>query len=304
MTTHARRVAALVAIVAACTLTTSVSAHGLLGDQIDAITDDLEHDPDNIALLLERVMLYGEEGDYEAALADLHRALHVSPETAEVFLAYGEVYYALGRFDDARAHLTAFIEMSGGTMVAFWLRGLVYEDDGDFDLAVRDYASAVTLGDNPDLFLTQARLLVRLDRVDEAVAGLRAALERTPSTAVRIELFDVEMTRGDFDAAIALCDEALAHARVGTRWLVRRAEALAGAGRTDEAESALQDALDEADRMVWRRGACTNHVDRARVHFALGNFTEAEHDIEIAEGRCGNNPYVQSEIAEIQGVAR
>jgi tetratricopeptide (TPR) repeat protein len=74
-----------------------------------AICDRL-YDPDDAEKLTALGTLYGQHGDYEAALKYLSRAAELSPEAPQMQYNLAFTYYRMGRYEDAREALAQAVE--------------------------------------------------------------------------------------------------------------------------------------------------------------------------------------------------
>jgi tetratricopeptide (TPR) repeat protein len=163
---------------------------------------------------------------------------------------------------------------------------------------VRAYDDALAVGDHQDVYLARGRVLETLGRDEEAANGYAAGLHAHAGAVVlRDALIRVELRRGNHERALAEIDQAMAQARIRTRWLLLRGEVLAAAGRSREAQAAREEALREADRALARRDSPANHVERGRALLALGRAEEAIRELEQALRRVPRLPEAQSALA-------
>jgi arylsulfatase A-like enzyme/Flp pilus assembly protein TadD len=131
------------------------------------------------------------------------------------------------------------------------LKAELLDESGDLDgaLAARRAALELSPG-SPEVENAIAFTLALLGRdLDEAERHIEAALaKRGRAPALLDTLATVRAAQGDYAEALALSEEGLADAGGVARidLLFRRAEALAGLGRRDDAEQALALALSEA----------------------------------------------------------
>jgi len=290
------------ALLLLCGAVTTAWAHDSVDSQARSVDALLEQSPDDVELLLRRSALRLEEQNYAEALGDAARARELAPDDPAIDFHFGWLLYEAGAFSEALPHLTAFIDETGGSLRAFWLRARILEDAGELSSAAADYEAALRFGDTVDLYLELGRLLSN-GSLDQAAAVYRRALERTNATVARVALFDAEVALGRAEAALELVEGGLASSRVQTRWLLRRAVALELAGRLPEARESRLAALTEAERLVERRASCLALADRARAYLALGRHAEAADDLTIARARCADAPVVREVTALAAEVA-
>ena len=68
------------------------------------------YDPDNAEKLTALGTLYGQHGDFEAALKPLQRAAELAPQSPQMQYNLALVYFQLSRFEEARAPLTTALK--------------------------------------------------------------------------------------------------------------------------------------------------------------------------------------------------
>ena len=105
--------------------------------------------PANLTIaLLRRAGLYRQRGEGGRALADIDRALRLSPDNASALFDRGITYYVMDRPDLAVGDFTAVISLWPESAEAFDSRGKAYSVIGAYDEAISDFNRA--LGLRPD----------------------------------------------------------------------------------------------------------------------------------------------------------
>jgi len=118
---------------------------------------------------------------------------------------------------------------------------------GEVEKALADYDLAIDKAARPAprYYRERAKLLGEQGRIDEAVRGLRAGVERIGPVVSLIEpAIDYEIARGHHDRAVALADLLAPALRDSPEWRARRAAWLAKTGKNAEAREQYQLALD------------------------------------------------------------
>jgi tetratricopeptide (TPR) repeat protein len=192
----------------------------------------------------------------------------------------------------------------------FSLLGTAYESAGKLPAALDAYGRAVALDpENPDRYLDYTRLLMDLDRYDEAIELIQQGIRNTPDDyALNIRLGAVEIMKGDYEKArqcfekaigeqpevaigyVALAkaymkqgnDQAAADTLAGARGKVGRDFALeyisglvfSELGRTREAVEALRNA-EELDPNVVEP-----HYQLGRLYLEVENLAGARAELE------------------------
>ena len=186
--------------------------------------------------------------DWAGAEAEFQRALELCPSSADAYDLYGRMCSALGRFDEGIA-----------------LQQRAQELD---PLAHR---------------LDVATTLLRAGRYDEAAAEALRALEFDPDLdRAHATLGWAQFHRGNTEDGLAELRRAAAASRENTQWLAQLGQALALAGKTDDARSVLRELQERS-----LHGYVTPY-HLAFVHTGLGEHERALDLLEQAfEQRAG-----------------
>jgi len=138
-------------------------------DEAHAICDKLYHD-DDADRLTALGMIYGQHGDYDAALKPFARATELSPQSPQVQYNLALTYSQLGRFNDARTPLETALKRWPDLFPLNALYGLVLSKLGDDAGAYKALQHAHQL--NPeDASATGSLYFASLKLADQAVQG-------------------------------------------------------------------------------------------------------------------------------------
>ncbi len=262
----------------------SAWAHGDLHERILALSAEIAAHPDDARLYRARADLYREHGEPEPALVDLDRVAALEPGSPRLHLAYALVRADQGRWVEARAELDRQLLATPCDGQALTLRGNAEERLGAHGAAIADFTAAIAqaIADNdvdPELYCARARASAALgdEHLAEAIRGLDDGCERLGSPiALMLLAVDLETRSGAIDAALERLDRIVAASQAKDRWLARRGDLLAAAGRAGEARSAYAAALAAiAGLPEDRRGnpetqALAQRLDRSISALALG----------------------------------
>jgi len=266
-----------------------VAAHPGLDPDIDEITHELEKDPKNVNLLIKRGQLYRSNGELTDSLNDLDRAEELSPDNRQILLERGFTLSALGRDRDAEVALDQYLEQASGRarLDALAERAHIHTRTGQADLAIADFTSAISMHPAMALYLSRGELHESLGHLEEAASGYRDGLSRLGNAILlKKGLIRVETTRKRYDEVLKLIDDELERTSVKTEWHLRRAEVLAAMGKDQAAQSAHDQALAEANRVLGKRVTASHLVTRAKVYIAMGQLQQAKHELQLAVQRA------------------
>lgn len=226
-----------------------VAAHGPIHEQIALLTARIQEDPQNATLYLRRGELHGLHEDWDAALADYDRAAQLSPPLAAVDLARGKTLLRAGRFRPAKEALDRFLTGRPHHPDALLARARVLSELSESRAAARDYGRAIAgweqLGQpKPEYYLEWARALTALGEDGQALRALDAGIEELGSiVSLQLPAIEIELTRGQYDAALTRLSTVASRSPSAAPWLARRGKILERAGRPAEARAVYEEAL-------------------------------------------------------------
>jgi len=175
--------------------------------------------PDARRLRLTLAQAYAEAGRVDEALAELQAMAQHAPEDFDLLTLQAQVQVGAGRLAEARALLRQYIDVqsqrrdanrsdstdaNAGLADAWGLLARIAEREGRLDEAVALLGNIDDASRLHAVRLRQARLLARLNRVDAALATVRALDAQDEDDAVRAALTVAQILRnaGRVDEAI------------------------------------------------------------------------------------------------------
>ena len=235
----------------------SVWCHADLEAQIAAITERISLEPDHAELYLKRGELYREHCDWQKAEADYDHAAKCDPQLAVVDLARGNLLFDRDLPQAARVSLDRFLKRFPLDVRGLVLRARTFVKLGQPKAAVEDYTRAIENAATPapEFFIERAQALSAegSDHIDEALRGIEEGRKKL-GTVITLELcgLDLELQKGDFDAALARLDRIASTSPRKETWLARRGDILEKAKRPAEARKAYADSLEAIDLLPKR----------------------------------------------------
>jgi tetratricopeptide (TPR) repeat protein len=226
-------------------LATSAAGHGEITQQIRELNAAIALTPEDASLHLRRGELHRIHRDFAAATVDINRAEALGADPREAAICHGRALLEAGRLEAALLPLARVIELDPENGRAWVLRGRALAELGRLAEAVHafDRAIATLPTPDPDVFLARAVVQREAGDLSAALAGLDEGVAQLgPLVVLQEPALEIEFALGRVDAALARLDSVARQAAWPTPWLVRRAEALADAGRPVEARLLLVDA--------------------------------------------------------------
>ena len=278
----AMRVCLLVSLVLALCWPLAVRADPPAHEDLRTLDEHLARSPYDVDALALRAELRIRDGQIERALDDARLIAALAPEDPRATLVRAQAVAALGRDAEALDLLDAFVATRPGTRAIHAQRAeLLVRLERPRD-ALDACEAALALGDDVDLHLLRARLYEQLGQTAQAARALEEGLVATGAAPLRSEAIALARRSGDHARALALIEEARALAPRAARWAWMRGDALADAGRLDEARAAWSEALALADRAIGRRPSAAARVDRGEALLRLGRVSEARESARAA----------------------
>lgn len=279
------------------------AAHEGVSAEIVALDAKIQKHPKNASLYIERAALYRREGKFVVALDDLATAQKLDPTRREIALERGLTLAAKGDSKEAEASLGVFLASGPPSVKALEARGKIREKAKRFAEARSDYAAAVALKPDPELFLARGRMDEALGHWDAAARGYEEGLRVLSGAIVlRLALVRAEGKRGHYDRAITLIDEVLPTLPVKTEWLLLRAQQHAAAGHAEHARKDREEALREVDARLSRRPTDLARISRAKALLALGRKQEAITELQGVVARSPKLEEARTLLDEINHV--
>lgn len=225
------------------------SAHGPVHEQLARIADRLAENPAQAELHLQRASLLLDHGDFELARGAVDQAMALEPRLRlqcgllrlQIELNAGATERVI---DLAASYLREFPESGDGWLALARASSRLGRDRGQ---AVHAYDRAITLiaHARPQHFVERYRAVIANEALDyeNALRGLDEGVRRLgPIVSLQLPAIELEVARGDFEAALRRLATLQAQSRRQEIWLVQRAEILVAAGQTDAARHELHTA--------------------------------------------------------------
>jgi len=232
--------------------------------------------------------------DTSAAKEHLNLAIEIDPHSSAAYQLRGTLYAQLQQAEKSIADFNKAIEYGAGTD-SYFGRAFQYHLLGKFDKALKDYQASLDKGRarKADVYVNQADVLYRLNRLDEAVLACDKTIEEAPAVSTaHLNRAQANIRLGRYQAAIDDLDIALDRTtpeignpdlRRDSLWM--RAMAYRGLKDTSDADADLDEAR-KAGRIHHRnrpiaQAAETEFAQRAeRIYFVLctSNLSKAENE--------------------------
>ncbi len=151
--------------------------------------------PDDHEAWDSRGVMLGRLERYEEAIASFDQAIAIKPDIHEARYNRGVSLIKLKRYEAAIASFDQAIVIKPDDHGAWSNRGFVLMNSGDYENAIQSFDTSLKfLPDDADAFYNKACCFALWDKVEEAVANLRRAVELNPD-----KYREMAKTDADFD---------------------------------------------------------------------------------------------------------
>jgi tetratricopeptide (TPR) repeat protein len=234
--------------------------------------------PGNGALTGARGVLYLITGRYGEALADLARANELSPDNASVIFWRGRACYVLGRYEEALAEYTRADELSPDRAPLIGARGQTYQQLQRYEEALADLTRAIDLDPGLGWVLSsRGRTYRQLGRYEEALADFTRVIDLDPGNATAISFRgQTYQQAGRYEEALADLTRAIDLDPGNSTSIGVRGQTYMQMERYEEALADITRAIDLDSGDVMRiasRGVIYGLMERNEE--ALADFTRA-----------------------------
>ncbi|MDB4652691.1 hypothetical protein OAE39_00280 [Akkermansiaceae bacterium] len=261
------------------------SGHNDVSETIKALTAEIKNKP-TADLYYQRATEFRALKEKAHAIEDLESALQLEPENRRALVALiqllGPTPVGLKRIKEYEGIArTKEEKFEAGYLLAFHHTKLQ-----TFEVALShcEALQKTRPNDDPALDLLHAKILLELNRPEDATIILKNSWNRTESIVLRNNWIDAALTAGQTETVLPIIQEELASSRFRSSWLIRRARAFLILKKNEAAQSDLREALNEiAHRINPERPDYTLIADRGLIHALMGNKNPAKRDLETLE---------------------
>lgn len=183
---------------------------------VEAFSEVLDENPDNVAALIGRARAYAQLGEGQPALVDGKRAVSLAPESSEAYVARGLALLTNGDLEMGVADLQEAVEVDNTNAEAYFVLGEVYSALGEPQQALSNYTEAIENDPkNAEYYATRASLHYALGEFEAALDDYADAIELEPNNPdhyygrafVYFDMGEVEKAIEDDDRVIELAPD-------------------------------------------------------------------------------------------------
>ena len=166
----------------------------------------LSLDRDNVTALHFLGVLHHQQGDSDAAIASIQRAIELNPAYADAHNNLGNIFRETNQLEAALHAYRRVVELVPGHADAWNNLGVMLRGRGQYEEAEKAYARAVEIdASHVAAWQNRGSLLARLSQIDDAIAAYRRVLALRPNDTAAYDALGKTLYRaGRIDEAIAV----------------------------------------------------------------------------------------------------
>lgn len=209
-----------------------LEAMGRPGEARESYRKALDIQPDFLPAYLNAGNACKALGEFDEALAYYRWVLEVAPHHVDALNNMGAVFYELTRHDDAESTYRKALEIEPGHADTLYNLGVLLHDLERYDEAVDAFEHAIAVRPHyTECFVNLGYTMHKLGRLDDAERAYQHAIELDPHHAqAHANLGDLQLSRGEPTAALALSDSFLGRHPGDTAMLAFKTIALRESG--------------------------------------------------------------------------
>jgi tetratricopeptide (TPR) repeat protein len=249
------------------------------------LTKAVELSPQDSLAWRQRGTCLLDKEDFEAAARDLTKAIELNPNDALAYDRRGFAWLSSGKFADALADFDEEIKREPNAL-AYFGRGRAHQQRGDADAAIADFGRSLELNpSDPDTYFYRANVRIEQGRLADAMPDLDQAIRLNARFVDAFRLRGAcAALRGDFAQAIADFGQVIAFEPEDAEAYAARGEAemKPGIARYEQALADLTKAssLDKASPLPWQL------LGWLRATCPLDNIRDGQQAIAAATQAC------------------
>ena len=142
-------------------------------------------------------------GNYEKAVENFKKYIELDPNNPDAYASMSLGLQRMGRSHDAVKAINTAIEIKSHSSY-FYIRGMFKDEHGDFVDAERSIRSALEYEpDNSDYLVGYVRILIKTDKIDQALSACQRTVNLNPDSLECISLLaSVYVVKKEYDVAI------------------------------------------------------------------------------------------------------
>jgi len=248
-------------------------AHGPAHERIAHLTKKIEKNPTDYNLYIDRAGLYKIDGNFDKSYADYMKAKSLKSDIANMDYMLAELFYEFDYFESALASINSFQKLNRSLAVCYNYKAKIFDKlfEADSALLYAELSYPYQAKPSTRFFVTVKEYALFANKEDYAKASywLEEGKRRLPfDLVIQEEYVKLAMKFGDFDKAIALCNEKIGSLKRKEYWYFLLATAQTEAGKKEDALKNLVRASESIEKLP-RNHKSTSYIANLRKDIEL-----------------------------------
>lgn len=243
-----------------------LSAHGPVHEQIDQLTQQIKEQPDNIALYLERGLLYKVDEDLAKSLADFEKVLALNSKTYAAHFPIAEILLEKEDFEKALYHIDFYLEHYPNHANAYVIHGRIHQALGNDGIAILSLEKALELKGKkakPDDYLLLAGILEKYQPEEALTVIEKGITVLGDAISLQMEIIDLSIAYSWLDRGAQEIDCLLQRTKRKETLLFKKAKLFESMEEYELAKMYYQHCLSEIQSLKPKIKQ-TNHIKQLK----------------------------------------
>ncbi len=233
-------------------------AHSDLTDRIEVLNHKINHNPESLALYMERGKIFRLRGNYQYALKDFQQVAKMEPSNIEAKYQQGLVLLNMGQPQKSLSMFNHVLKTNPTHPMALVNRARVFRSAENYENATADYVHALTLlsSPKPENYIELANIYIAFgeSHYDDALSVLDSARQKLGILVqLQARAIDIDLLMKNKRSALQRVDLLLTTMKRKEKWLVKKADILLLMGKQAEATDNYRMALKSIEKLPRAR---------------------------------------------------
>ncbi len=226
-------------------LSSTAHSHPDLQRSLNIVSEQIQQQPKNAQLYLQRAQLYQQHQQWPLALADYATVQRLAPNTAQLYLLRGHTHLQAGHFQQAKTDLDLAIQQQPQQAQAYLYRARLFRALQQAKAAQQDFDQAIVLQPKrPAWYLERAELLTQSGEYQKALKGLDKGIAEVGALVGFIsQAVDLAQRQKNYKQAINYLKKLPEKLYQSPLWMLRRGKLLQQDQQFKAAQKTYHEAL-------------------------------------------------------------
>ncbi|MDQ7074336.1 MAG: metallophosphoesterase [Gammaproteobacteria bacterium] len=235
----------------ACLASSPVWSHADIQRSLNIINEQIQQQPKNAQLYLQRAELHHQHQNWSLALKDYTIVQQLDANSAQLPLLRGNTHLHAGHYSQAKADLDQAIQRQPKNATAYLYRARTFRALKQTDAALHDFDQALKQQPKRAAWhLERAELLIQTGKGKQALKGLERAMSEVGALVGFIKRgVDVAQRQKKYKQAIGYLDKLPKALYQSPLWMLKRGKLLQQDQQVEAAQQTYQKALDSINAL-------------------------------------------------------